>query len=80
MATLKELAAEYRRAAARLSLWLEEKEAAGTLTQTERRSVREALSGIREVQRLLDGYYDGPRPEGLCAVGWKAGRDNEHNQ
>ena len=77
MAALKELAPEYRRAAAKLSLWLEEKETAGSLTPTERRSVREALSGIRDVQWPLDGYYDVPRPEGLCAVGWKAGRDND---
>lgn len=77
MAALKELAPEYRRSAAKLALWLEEKKAAGELTPAEERSVREALRGIREVQRLLDGYYDVPRPEGLCAVGWKAGVCND---
>lgn len=77
MATLKELAAEYRRSAAKLAMWLEDKKAAGELTPAEERSVREALTEIREVQRLLDGYYDVPRPEGLCAVGWKAGVRND---
>ncbi len=78
MATLKEMAREYRRAAAKLTLWLEEREAAGKLDPSQLRSAREALSGIREVQRALDGYYDVPRPEGLCAVGWKARRTDDN--
>lgn len=75
MASLKELAPEYRQAAAKLSLWLEER--GDTLTQAERRCLREALSGIREVQRLLDGYYELPRDPDYAAVGWKAGVRND---
>lgn len=68
---MKKMAAEYRRAAARLAMRLEEKEQSGEMTKAERTSLREALAGIREVQRLLDGYYTSPRPEGISAVGWK---------
>lgn len=71
MAALKDLAPEYRRAAAKLAMWLKEKEQSGDLTKEERVSVRQALDGIREVSRLLDGYYTTPRPYGISAVGWK---------
>lgn len=72
---LKELAQEYRSSAARLALWLEEH--GPDLPTAERRRVRSMLDETRAVQRALDGYYDLPRPEGLCAVGWKAGREND---
>lgn len=75
MPALKELAREYRRSAARLALWLEEH--GPDLPPKERRIVMGMLNETRAVQRVLDGYYDLPRPEGLCAVGWKAGRDND---
>lgn len=74
MSRLKDMAAEYRAAAAKLALWLEEQETAGLMTKEKRRCVQEALRGVREVQRLLDGYYDVPRAEGISANGWKARR------
>ena len=77
MARLKDLAAEYRAAAAKLALWMEERKAAGTLSPAQLRCVQEALAGIREVQRLLDGYYELPRDANYAAVGWKAGKHND---
>ncbi len=75
MAPLTELAADYRRAAAKLAIRIKEKEDAGELSGDARRSLREALNGIREVQRLLDSYYEAPRKEGISAAGWIAKKD-----
>lgn len=73
MSTMKEMAGEYRSAAAKLSMRLAEKLAAGA-SQKEVASLRGALQNIREVQRTLDGYYDIPRSGPFAATGWKCRR------
>ncbi len=76
MATMKELAAEYRAASAKLAMRVAEKKAAGA-SPAELRPLQEALRDIREIQRLMDGYYDVPRSAGIAAVGWRAWRVND---
>jgi len=76
VSTMKEMVLEYREAAAKLSMRLEEKRAAGA-SPWELASLREALRDIREAQRLMDGYYDVPRSEKLAAVGWRARRTRD---
>lgn len=71
MASMKELAAEYRVSAAKLALRIAEKKAAGA-SCVELRPLWTTLRDMREVQCLLDGYYDVPRPERYAAVGWRA--------
>lgn len=69
MATMKEMAAEYRVSAAKLAMRIAEKKAAGA-SYAELLPLQEALRDIREAQRLMDGYYDVPRPYRVSAVGW----------
>lgn len=76
MATMKEMAAEYRVAAAKLALRIKEKKADGA-SPMEIKPLKEALRDIREIQRLLDGYYDVPRTSQFAAVGWKARRTRD---
>jgi len=73
---MKEMAAEYRIAAAKLALRIKEKKAQGALP-TEIHSLQETLQDIRDTQRLLDGYYDIPRTSRNAAVGWKARRSRD---
>ena len=56
MAAMKELVPEYRAASAKLAMRISEKKAAG-VSPAELRPLQEALRDVREVQRLLDGYY-----------------------
>lgn len=76
MAAMKELVPEYRAASAKLAMRISEKKAAGA-SPTELRPLQEALRDVREVQRLLDGYYEVPRSAGIAAVGWKARKIND---
>lgn len=71
MSTMREMAREYRLAAVKLAMRIQEKQAAGANEQ-ELRQLRVTLRDIREIQRTLDGYYDIPRPERITAVGWKS--------
>lgn len=71
MATMKEMAVEYRIAAAKVSLRLKKKTAMGAPLE-ETNSLKSALRDIRDIQRLLDSYYDVPRTSKDAAVGWKA--------
>lgn len=73
MSTMREMALEYRRAAAKLALKIQDKKDSGA-GETELRPLQYALREIRETQRLLDGYYDVPRAGEISAAGWKAGR------
>ncbi len=70
MASMKELVPEYREAAAKLAMRLAEKRAAGAPPR-ELAALQEALRDVREVQRLMDGYYDVPRSGTFGAVGWR---------
>ncbi|WP_295758495.1 hypothetical protein [uncultured Oscillibacter sp.] len=76
MAAMKELVPEYRAASAKLAMRISEKKAAG-VSPAELRPLQEALRDVREVQRLLDGYYEVPRSAGIAAVGWKARKIND---
>lgn len=71
VSTLKEMAQEYRKAAAVLAIRIRDKDSAGA-GKEELDQLREALRDIREIQRLLSGYYDIPRAEGVSAAGWRA--------
>lgn len=63
MSTLKEMSAEYREAAAKLTLAIKRHEVAGDLSKAEMNRLLHIRSEIREVSYLLSGYYDTPRPE-----------------
>ncbi len=76
MSTLKDLAAEYRAASAKLAIGIAERKAAGA-SPGELRPLQEVLRELRETQRLLDGYYDLPRSGGLAAVGWRGRRTDD---
>lgn len=60
---MSEMAAEYRLAAAKLAMRIQEKRAAGADPMVIQ-ELKDALRDIREIQRVLDGYYELPRPEG----------------
>lgn len=76
MSSMKELAREYREASAKLAMRIAEKRAAGA-SPAELAPLQEALRDVRAAQRLLDGYYDVPRPPDVAAVGWKARRTRD---
>lgn len=73
---MKEMAAEYRLAAAKLAMRIAEKKAAGA-SPKELQPLQDALHDIREAQRLLSGYYDVPRSTPLAAAGWRARRTRD---
>lgn len=71
--SMKEMAAEYRLAAARLAMKIQQKKNEGA-PELEIKELRVALRDIRTSEKILAGYYEVPRPEtGGCAVGWRAG-------
>lgn len=71
MSTLKEMAAEYRKASANLALRIRELER--TSADPGRiKTLQEMLRETREIQRVLSGYYDLPRQGWMTSVGWKA--------
>lgn len=76
MPTMREMAGEYRLAAAKLAMRIQEERAAGA-SQARLAALAGALRDIRETQRLLDGYYEAPRSSSLAAVGWKARRTRD---
>ena len=78
MSTLKEMAYEYKTAAAKLAMSIKQHETAGDLTSEEMKSLRQALKDTREVAHLLSGYYDVPRPDsGITLLGLKARRTHD---
>ena len=70
---MREMAGEYRLAAAKLAIRIQVERAAGA-SRARLTALAGALRDIRETQRLLDGYYEAPRSSPLAAVGWKARR------
>jgi len=75
MSTMKEMAHEYKVAAAKLAMAIERHQKAGDLTAEELQSLRRALQETREAAHLLSGYYDVPRQDsGLTLQGLKARR------
>ena len=71
MADLRELAAGYRIAAAKLAMRIREKEERGDPPE-DIRKLRGMLADLREVQRCLDGYYDIPRPSEITMSNMRA--------
>jgi len=71
--SMKEMATEYRLAAARLAIRIKEKKAAGADPKL-LHDLYQALRDIREAQRILDGYYDVPRPVGPYTLTGMAAR------
>ena len=57
MSTLKEMAFEYKQAAAKLAMAIERHKVAGDLSEAELKSLRQALRETREAAHLLSGYY-----------------------
>lgn len=56
MSTLKEMAFEYKQAAAKLAMAIERHKVAGDLTEAELKSLRQALRETREAAHVLSGY------------------------
>lgn len=75
MSTLKEMAHEYKVAAAKLAMAIERHKTAGDLTLAELNSLQQALRDTRATAHLLSGYYDTPRQDdGLTLLGMNARR------
>ena len=78
MARLKELSMEYRDAAVRLHLAIEERQACqkqGSQTaQRELVLLRQMLREMRELRSLSEGYYTRPRTSRYTTVGLTAPR------
>lgn len=78
MSTLKEMAHEYKVAAAKLAMAIERHQKDGDLTPEELKSLRQALKDTRAAAHLLSGYYDVPRQDdGLTLQGLKARRTRD---
>ncbi len=74
MGTMKEMAAEYRAAAARMAMRIQEHEERGDVEPSELNRMREVLQEVREVGRVLECYYDTPRPRGPYTLTGMAAR------
>lgn len=78
MSTLKEMAHEYKVAAAKLAMAIERHKTAGDLTPAELNSLQQALRDTRDAAHLLSGYYDTPRQDiGLTMQGIYARRTRD---
>lgn len=73
MSELKEMAAEYRLAAAKMRIQIQRMQEAGA-PQSQINECRMALHELRDTSRLLSGYYDTPRVSSNAAVRWYAGK------
>lgn len=62
MASLEEMAVEYRKSAALLAQNIKKHEEAGDLDKWQMDQLKDSLKQIREVCHILSGYYDVPRP------------------
>lgn len=75
MSTMKEMAHEYKVAAAKLAMAIDRHQKDGDLTAEELQSLRQALKDTRAAAHLLSGYYDVPRQgDGLTLQGLVARR------
>lgn len=73
MSELKEMAAEYRLAAAKMRLQIRRMEERGAPPQ-DINQCRYILSELRDTSALLSGYYDIPRFSQNTVIGWRAGK------
>ncbi len=76
MGSLKEMAAEYREAAAKLRMYIERRKAEGA-EQWELDQLYQALRDVRDTAHLLSGYYSVSRSGTGAAIGWKARRTRD---
>lgn len=78
MSTMKEMAHEYKVAAAKLAMAIDRHQKDGDLTPEELKSLRQALQDTRAAAHLLSGYYDVPRQDsGLTLHGMTARRTRD---
>lgn len=78
MSTMKEMAHEYKVAAAKLAMAIDRHQKDGDLTPEELKSLRQALNDTRAAAHLLSGYYDVPRQDdGLTLQGMVARRTRD---
>ena len=68
MSTMAEMAVEYRKEAARISMRIAEKKAAGA-PRWEIEMLEKMLRELRIKQRLLASYYDSPRDSSITMSG-----------
>lgn len=80
MATLMEMAADYRLAAAKLNLSLKRHQQAGDLTREELLSLQEALRETRALAVMLSSYYELPRNPGPYTVAGMYARAYDGNK
>lgn len=76
MSSLKEMAAEYRKAAAKLRMYIDRRKAEGA-EQWELDQLYQSLRDIRDTAHLLSGYYDVPHSGTGASVGWVARRTRD---
>lgn len=74
MSTMKEMAVEYRLAAAKMRLQIQRKKESGAPTQ-DITTCNVMLQELRDTYRLLGSYYDAPRVSPNAAIGWYAPRN-----
>lgn len=70
--SLSDLASEYRRTSARISMRIHDLKAAGCTDTARLKSLRKMLAEVREIQRVLDGYYTMPREHWSTSAQWRA--------
>ena len=78
MSNLAELAAEYRREAARLALKLQQMRADGA-EQYRVNHVAEVLREMRETAAALSHYHDAPRDPAITGAGYYARKGKRHD-
>lgn len=80
MSTLKEMAYQYKVAAAKIAQAIDRHKKEGDLTSTELKSLQQTLRDTRAVAHLLSGYYDVPRQDdGFTLQGLTARRTNDEH-
>lgn len=76
MSTMQEMAAEYRLAAAKLAMHIQENKEG--MAPHELAGLRNALRDVRETAHILSGYYEVPRPESpYTLIGLKARKSRD---
>lgn len=80
MSTLKEMAHEYKIAAAKLAMSIARHKKLGDMELAELRSMQQSLKDTREIGHLLSGYYDVPREDtGFTMQGMSIRRIQDDN-
>lgn len=64
--TLREMAAEYRVSAAKITMYLETHRGDPTFSAFEEKHLKQVLKDLREEIQIMDGYYTSPRKPSFC--------------